>query len=52
MAITREEPHSAGASPELAVLLARELQRGDLTPNPLLLVLVAAFLASFFGMMG
>ncbi len=52
MAVTREELHKAGASPELAGILAHELRRGDLTRNPMAVVLVSAFLATFLGIMG
>ena len=57
MAVTSEELTNAGASPELAKLLVRELRRndrmagqsprGDLTRNPMAVGLVLAFLGAW-----
>ena len=50
MSVTREELQEAGASPELARILADELSRnvpGDLTRNPMVVTLSGIFLAAF-----
>ncbi len=51
MGVTREELANAGATPELARLLARELRQGprnDLTRHPM----AVACLIAFFGIVG
>ncbi len=48
MSVTRDDLIDAGATPELAKILVRELRRGDVTRNPMVVTAFAAFL----GLMG
>ena len=55
MNVTREELQEAGASPELARILADRLSRhasGDLTRNPMVVSLSGIALAAFLGALG